>query len=76
MSMSVDEHCRAREMTFDQLVAASGLAPDRVLAIVAGRWTPSPEERKKVAAALEVAVGDITWGHKTPIQHIYGQGPA
>lgn len=76
MSMSVDEQCRARGMTFDQLVAASGLPPDRMLAIVAGRWTPSPEERKKVAGALQVAVDDITWGHKTPIQHIYGQGPA
>lgn len=75
MSMSVDEHCRAQGITFDELVGRCGLDSNRVLAIVAGRWTPSPQERQAVAAALNVTVGEITWGHKTPIQHIYGQGP-
>jgi hypothetical protein len=47
-----------------------------VLAIVLGRWTPTPAERQKVAAVFGLAPEDITWGHKTPIQHIYGHGPA
>jgi len=47
----------------------------RALAIYLGRWTPSPVERQKVAAALGVTIDDIAWGHKTPIQHIYGHGP-
>jgi hypothetical protein len=48
----------------------------RVMAIVLGRWTPSPEDRDKIAAAFGLARDAIAWGHKTPIQHIYGQGPA
>jgi len=46
-----------------------------VLAIVLGRWTPSPAEREKVAAAFGLTREQIAWGHKTPIQHIYGHGP-
>ncbi len=75
MSMSVQEHCQSLELPWEQLVERCPLPQDRLLAIVAGRWTPSPEERAAVAAALGVEVGDITWGHKTPIQHIYGHGP-
>ena len=52
-----------------------GLDPHRVLAIILARWTPSPKEREAIATALEVDIADITWGHKTPIQHIYGHGP-
>jgi hypothetical protein len=57
------------------LADRSALEADRVLAIVLGRWTPSPTEREKIAAALHVVVADIAWGHKTPIQHLYGHGP-
>jgi hypothetical protein len=47
-----------------------------VLAIVLGRWTPSPQERDKIADVFGLTREQITWGHKTPIQHIYGHGPA
>ena len=47
----------------------------RVLAIVLGRWTPSPAERDQVAAVFGLTREQIAWGHKTPIQHIYGHGP-
>jgi len=53
------------------LTAWTDLDSQRVLAIMLGRWTPSPEERHKVAEAFD----DSEWGHKTPIQHIYGHGP-
>lgn len=72
---SVSELCSERELTPEQLAEQAGLDPQRVLAIVLGRWTPSPSERDKVAAVLGVTKDDISWGHKTPIQHIYGHGP-
>jgi len=75
MARSVAELCRERQITLDALVARSELEQDRVMAIVAGRWTPSPIERQKIAAVFGVAVDEIAWGHKTPIQHLYGHGP-
>lgn len=75
MAQSVADLCREHQVTFDQLVARSGLDQGRVTAIVLGRWTPSPEERQKIAAVFDVTVDGIAWGHKTPIQHLYGHGP-
>jgi transcriptional regulator with XRE-family HTH domain len=72
----VDELCREHRMDYKQLAAKAGLDEGRVLAIVLGRWTPSPQERDKVAAAFGLTREQISWGHKTPIQHIYGHGPA
>ncbi len=72
---SVAELCHDGNMSVEELSETTGLEPQRILAIVLGRWTPSPAERAAVADALDVAIDDITWGHKTPIQHIYGQGP-
>ncbi|MGD9858017.1 MAG: hypothetical protein AB7U20_23980 [Planctomycetaceae bacterium] len=76
MAYSVAELCLQRGFTVAQLADRSGLAADRTTAIVLGRWTPSPSERSQVAAALGVLVAEISWGHTTPIQHLYGQGPA
>lgn len=76
MTTSVAELCRQQELTALELSERAGLDVNRVTAIVLGRWTPSPQDRQKIAEVLGVAVGEITWGHKTPIQHIYGQGPA
>ena len=72
---SVEELCREHRLTTEQLAERSGLDPGRALAIVMGRWTPSPQERRQVADVFGVAVDEIAWGHKTPIQHIYGHGP-
>ncbi len=72
----VDELCRQHEMDYRQLAEKAGLDETRVLAIVLGRWTPSPQERDKVAAVFGLTRDQISWGHKTPIQHIYGHGPA
>jgi transcriptional regulator with XRE-family HTH domain len=74
-STSVDDLCRQKGITFDELVERCGMDRTRVMAIYLGRWTPSPAERDRLAAALGVTRDDITWGHKTPIQHIYGMGP-
>jgi transcriptional regulator with XRE-family HTH domain len=75
-SSSVDDLCRQRNISFDELVEKSGLERTRVMAIYLGRWTPSPTERDRIAAVFDVPKDEITWGHKTPIQHIYGSGPA
>src|SRR5438270_6589969 len=73
---SVDELCAQHKLDVKQLAEKAGLDEQRVLAIVLGRWTPSPEERDKVAAVFGLTRDQIAWGHKTPIQHIYGSGPA
>ena len=76
MSNSVVDLCRDRQIEFDELVQRSELDESRVRAIILGRWTPSPQERQKIAAIFGVVPADVAWGHKTPIQHIYGSGPA
>jgi len=72
---TVDDLCREQQVTYQQLAAKTGLDEQRVLAIVLGRWTPSPSEREKIAAVFGLKREQIVWGHKTPIQHIYGHGP-
>jgi hypothetical protein len=75
MAKSVDEFCREQQVDVRQLAEKSGLDEQRVMAIVLGRWTPSPQERDSIASVFGVSRDDIAWGHKTPIQHIYGHGP-
>lgn len=75
MAKSVAEICEEQGVNLPQLTKQTGLPADRVEAITAGRWTPSPNERQAIAKTLGVEVADITWGHKTPIQHLYGHGP-
>jgi hypothetical protein len=73
---SVEQLCREHGISVPELARRSGLDEPRVLAIVLGRWTPSPSERDAVAAVFGKTREQISWGHKTPIQHIYGHGPA
>jgi transcriptional regulator with XRE-family HTH domain len=73
---SVEQLCVEHGLDARQLAQKSGVDEQRVMAIVLGRWTPSPEDRDKIAAAFGLTREQVAWGHKTPIQHIYGQGPA
>ena len=66
---------RERNMDHRQLAEKTGMDENRALAIMLGRWTPSPDERDRIAAVFGLSREQITWGHKTPIQHIYGHGP-
>jgi hypothetical protein len=75
MTHTVADLCRDHQLDVQQLSERSGLEEGRVLAIVLGRWTPSPAERQKIAAVFNTPVHQIAWGHKTPIQHLYGHGP-
>ena len=72
---SVEELCLQHRIDAKQLAERAGLEEHRVVAIMLGRWTPSPSERDKVAAVFGLTRDQISWGHKTPIQHIYGSGP-
>jgi transcriptional regulator with XRE-family HTH domain len=72
---SLAQLCRAGNIDLRTLAERSGVDEQRLMAIVLGRWTPSPEDRDAIAAVFSVTRDEIAWGHKTPIQHIYGQGP-
>lgn len=76
MSKSVALLCKENDITIAQLRELTNIDDTRLLAIVMGRWTPSPQDREKISEALGVTKDDVTWGHVTPIQHIYGQGPS
>jgi transcriptional regulator with XRE-family HTH domain len=71
----VDQLCAEQGIDARQLAQRSGLDEQRVTAIMLGRWTPSPRERDAIAEVFGLTRDQITWGHKTPIQHIYGHGP-
>ncbi len=73
---SVDQLCVEHGLDARQLAERAGLDEQRVAAIVLGRWTPSPQERDAIAGVFGLTRDQIIWGHKTPIQHLYGQGPA
>ena len=72
---SVNELCEKHRLDYKQLAQKAVLDEQVVLAIVLGRRTPSPAERDRVAAVFGLTREQITWGHKTPVQHIYGSGP-
>jgi hypothetical protein len=69
------EWMAVRGLDLAALIAASGVEKRVVEAIVAGRYTPSPEQRQKLAATLGVERDEIAWGHSAQISHVYGHGP-
>jgi transcriptional regulator with XRE-family HTH domain len=73
---TVDQLCAEHRIDIRQLAERSGVDEQRVLAIALGRWTPSPQDRDAIAAVFGLTRDQVIWGHKTPIQHLYGQGPA
>ena len=73
---TIEQLCADLGIDVRQLAERSGVDEQRVRAILLGRWTPSPEDRDAIAAVFGLTRDRIAWGHKTPIQHLYGQGPA
>jgi hypothetical protein len=73
---SVDQLCIEHGIDARQLAERSGLDEQRTVAIALGRWTPSPAERDAIARVFGLTRDQIVWGHKTPVQHLYGHGPA
>jgi hypothetical protein len=73
---TVEQLCTESAIDARQLAERSGVDEQRVIAIALGRWTPSPQERDAIATVFGRTRDQVIWGHKTPIQHIYGSGPA
>ncbi|HYT91754.1 MAG TPA: hypothetical protein VEL76_23775 [Gemmataceae bacterium] len=72
---SISEWMSERSLTLDELLAASLLDRKILEAIVHGRYTPSPQQRQRVAAALGVEAAQVAWGHTASVEHIHGHGP-
>ncbi len=60
---TIDRHLEEMQIPLDELAERTGLSIERIEAIAVGRWTPGPEDRKKLAAGLEISVDEISWGH-------------
>ena len=72
---SISDWLADRGLTPAGLVQASGVERRVVEAIADGRYTPSPDQRQRIAAALGLSVEQIAWGHRTAVDHIQGHGP-
>jgi hypothetical protein len=64
-----------REIGLAALVERSGLELRVVEAVAAARYTPSPEQRQCLSAALGVRVDQVLWGHQNQVAELYGHGP-
>ena len=49
--------------TVEDIAETTGLEFSRVEAIALGRWTPSPQERAKIADAFGTSLEEVSWGH-------------
>ncbi len=67
---TVDRLIEETGITVDDLAVKANLDRDRTLAIIDGRWTPSPAERGRIAAAFGVAVTEISWGHTMNFRNV------
>lgn len=72
---SLAEWMTDRGIRIETLLEAAGLDRKVLTAIVHGRYTPSPQQRQRLAAALGITPAQISWGHTVPVEHIYGHGP-
>jgi len=72
---TLPEWLRRRGLGVADLESSTGLEGRVVEALVAGRYTPNPQQRRRVAAALLVDPSQIAWGHAAAVEHMYGHGP-
>jgi len=57
-------------LSLNELAEQSRLPEARLMDILKGRWTPSPKDRQKIAAALQVEPDAISWGHSMAPRNI------
>jgi lambda repressor-like predicted transcriptional regulator len=62
-------------ITLEELLGSSAVEQKILQAIIDGRYTPSPQQRQRVAAALGVSPEEVLWGHTNQVDHMYGHGP-
>jgi len=72
---TVAEWMAERGIDLARLIATARLDDRVAKAIIAGRYTPSPEQRQRLAEALGVAMEQIAWGHTGQVDRMYGHGP-
>ncbi len=72
MSISVQKLCKDKGISLLSLAERSGLDLKRLQTIYRGQWTPSPNERERIAQVLGTSSDEIAWQHSTPIEHFYG----
>jgi len=72
---TVAEWMSQRGLSVAKLVESSALDKRVVEAIVHGRYTPSPQQRQRLAAALGLDPAQVLWGHVAQVEHIRGHGP-
>jgi hypothetical protein len=72
---SVASWMEVRGIDRAELIRLSNLEARVVDAIIQARYTPSPQQRQRLAAAFHVSVDQIAWGHINPVEHVYGHGP-
>jgi ribosome-binding protein aMBF1 (putative translation factor) len=75
ITKTLAEWTAERGLSIADLIERSNLDGKVVEAIAANRYTPSPEQRRRLAAAIGVDLDQIVWGHAAPIEHVYGHGP-
>ena len=74
-ALPVEDWMEEREMSVGDLLRATGLEKKVVEAIAGGRWTPTIEQRRRIAGALSVDIEEVFWGHTCQVEHVYGHGP-
>ena len=74
MATSVQKLCKDNGISLLSLAERSGLDLKRLQSIYLGRWTPSPNERERIAQALGTSGEEIVWEHSTPVEYFYGPG--
>lgn len=72
---SANEWMEERNIGVDDLAESAAVERKVLDAILHGRYTPSPQQRRRVAAALGVEPEEVRWGHTNPVEHLYGHGP-
>jgi ribosome-binding protein aMBF1 (putative translation factor) len=60
---TVEHLLEQRGLAIEVLADRAGMDVGRALAIADGRWTPSPEERRRIAAVFGLEIEEISWGH-------------
>ena len=72
---SLGDWLAERGLGQEELLRISQLDRKVVEAILNGRYTPSPQQRRRLAAVLGVAPDQVLWGHTNQVDHMYGHGP-
>ena len=60
---TIDQLFEQTKLTVEEVALRSKLTEERVEAIAMGRWTPNPDERRRIAHVFDVSVEAISWGH-------------